>query len=237
MSTAERTRPPKTLPPLVAGQHLDQPTFHDRYEAMPPETRAELVDGVVYMPSPLGYDHCEEDSDFGGWLFYYKVFTPGVCSPLNATVKLYAKGEPQPDCQLFIPVELGGQVRIDEDRYVTGAPELIAEISRSSRHFDLTKKKDDYERAGVREYVVVELDPDRIHWFIRRGDRFEELFAGPDGIYRSEVFPGLWLDPVALYAEDRMRLIRVLEQGLATPEHAAFAARLAEARRRAGGAP
>jgi Uma2 family endonuclease len=111
---------------------------------------------------------------------------------------------------------------------------LIAETARSSRQFDLTKKKGDYERAGVREYVVVELDPDRIHWFIRRADRFEDMLPDPDGIYRSEVFPGLWLDPEALYAEDRMRLIRVLDEGLATPEHEAFAARLAEARRRAG---
>jgi Uma2 family endonuclease len=237
MSTVERTRPPKTLPPLVAGEHLDQPTFHERYEAMPPETRAELVDGVVYMPSPLSYDHGEEDNDAGGWLFHYKRFTPGVHSPNNATVKLDRKGEPQPDHQLFILAELGGQVRIDEGRYITGAPELIVEIARSSRRFDLTKKKGDYERAGVREYVVVELEPDRIHWFIRRGDHFEDLPPGPDGIYRSEVFPGLWLDPEAFYSEDLDRLIAVLNQGLATPEHAAFVARLAEARRRAGGAP
>jgi Uma2 family endonuclease len=232
MRTVEHAPPRKILPPLVAGQHLDQPTFHDRYEAMPPETRAELVDGVVYMPSPLRFDHGEEDNNVGGWLFHYKRFTPGVHSPGNATVKLYRAGEPQPDCQLFIPAELGGQVRIDEEGYITGAPELIAEIARSSRAYDLNEKKGDYERAGVKEYVVVELDPNQVHWFIRRGNHFEELAAGPDGIYRSEVFPGLWLDAEALFAEDLMRLIEVLDRGLATPEHAAFAARLAEARRR-----
>jgi Uma2 family endonuclease len=226
MSTAERTRPPKVLPPLVAGQHLDQPTFHERYAAMPPETRAELVDGVVYMPSPLSYDHGEEDNNACGWLFHYKVYTPGVHSPNNATVKLDAKGEPQPDCQLFILFELGGQVRIDEGGYITGAPELIVEVARSSRQFDLGKKKGDYERAGVCEYVVIELDPDRIHWFIRRGDHFEDLPPGPDGIYRSEMFPGLWLDAEAFFAEDLVRMIQVLDQGLATPEHAAFLARL-----------
>jgi Uma2 family endonuclease len=237
MSTAERTRPRNALPPLVAGEHLDQPTFHERYEAMPPETRAELVDGVVYMPSPLSYDHGEEDNNACGWLFHYKLYTRGVHSPNNATVKLDRKGEPQPDCQLFIPVELGGQVAIDEEGYITGPPELIVEVARSSRQFDLGKKRGDYERAGVREYVVIELDPDRIHWFIRRGDHFEDLPPGPDGIYRSEVFPGLWLDADAYYAEDLVRMIQVLDQGLATPEHAAFAARLAEARRRAEGAP
>jgi len=228
MSTVDRPRR-KTLPPLVHGQHLDQPTFHERYEAMPPDTWAELVGGVVYMPSPLSGDHGEEDSNVSGWLFHYKRFTPGVRSPNDATVKLDPQGEPQPDCQLRIPKELGGQTYIDDEGYIAGAPELVVEVARSSRYYDLKQKTVDYERAGVREYVVVELDPDRIHWFIRRGVRFAQLRPGPDGIYRSKVFPGLWLDPEALYAEDLDRLIQVLEQGLATPEHAAFVARLAKA--------
>jgi hypothetical protein len=78
--------------------------------------------------------------------------------------------------------------------------------------------------------VVVKLDSDRIHWFVRRGDRFEALSPGPDGVYRSEVFPGLWLDPAALYRSDLRRLIDVLAAGLASPEHAAFVDRLARAR-------
>jgi hypothetical protein len=230
MSTVERAQPKTLLKPLVAGQRLAQPTFHKRYEAMPPETRAELVGGFVYMPSPLRQDHGKEDRNIGGWLFYYQMCTPGVDGEDNATVKLDRKGEPQPDCQLRIPKELGGRTSVDDDGYITGAPELVAEIARSSRHFDLNAKKTDYERAGVLEYVVVELEPNRVHWFIRRRDRFEDLPPGPDGIYRSEVFPGLWLDSAALFAEDRRRLIRVLKRGLRTPEHAAFKAKLAEAR-------
>jgi Uma2 family endonuclease len=229
MSTIGRAHTKKFLPPLEAGQHLDQPTFHERYEAMPADTRAELVGGIVYMPSPLGDDHGEEDNNVSGWLFHYKRLTPGVRSPNDATVKLDAQAEPQPDCQLRIPRELGGQTYIDDEGYVAGAPELVVEVARSSRYYDLTQKKADYERAGVREYVVVELNPNRVHWFIRRGTRFAHLRPGPDGIYRSKVFPGLWLDPEALYAQDLDRLIEVLNQGLATPEHAAFVAKLAAA--------
>jgi Uma2 family endonuclease len=229
MSTVDRLNV-STIPPLIAGERLDQATFHARYEAMPPETRAELVGGVVYMPSPLSYDHGEVDKDLSGWLFHYKRFTRGVSSPNNATVKLDIDGETQPDNQLRIPAELGGQSAIDDEGYIRGAPELIVEVARSSRAFDLGVKKADYERAGVLEYLVVELDPDRIHWFILRGDHFENLAPGPDGIYRSEVFPGLWLDPDALYADDLDRLVAVLDQGLATPEHAAFAAHLADRR-------
>jgi Uma2 family endonuclease len=229
MSIVEHAKPKTLLPPLVAGQRLDQSTFHERYEAMPPETRAELVSGVVYMPSPLSKDHGEDDNDISGWLFYYKVYTPGVSSPNNATVKLDPKGEPQPDCQLRIPRELGGQTHIDDDGYIAGAPELVVEIARSSRNYDLNAKKSDYERAGVTEYVVIAVDSNEVHWFIRRGDHFQDWPPGEDGIYRSLVFPGLWLDAHALFAEDRQRLIKVLDQGLATSDHAAFAAKLAAA--------
>jgi Uma2 family endonuclease len=233
MSTVERPER-RALPPLEAGQRLDQRTFHERYEAMPPNTKAELVAGVVYMPSPLSDDHGEPDNDVSGWLFLYKVSTPGLRSPNNATVKLDELGEPQPDCQLRIPSELGGQTHLDEKHFIKGAPELVVEIARSSRSFDLKQKKADYERAGVLEYLVVELDPNRVHWFVRRGNRFKNLLPGPDGIYRSSVFPGLSLDAEALFAEDRRRLIEVLNQGLATAEHAAFVARLAKAGGSAG---
>jgi hypothetical protein len=229
MSTIQRP-PTKTLPPLVAGQHLDQATFHQRYEAMPPETRAELVGGIVYMPSPMRGDHGTESRFVAGWLDRYERFTPGVEGADGATVKLDLQGEPQPDHFLLIVPECGGQSGVDAEGYFRGAPEMVLEIARATRYFDLNRKKADYERAGVQEYVVVELDPDRIHWFVRRGDRFEEMRPGRDGIYRSKVFPGLWLDAQALFRRDRARRDEVLEQGVASPPHAAFMARLARAR-------
>jgi Uma2 family endonuclease len=231
MSTAEGTRC-KILPPLEAGQQLDQPTFHERYEAMPPETRAELVGGVVYMSSPMRLDHGTMDHPVATWLDRYEQFTTGVKGAGNPTVQLDLQGEPQPDHILFILPEYGGQTTVDTDGYLTGPPELVVEIARSSRRYDLKDKKGDYQRAGVLEYLVIELDPNRIHWFIRRGKRFQRLSPGPDGIYRSEVFPGLWLDAKAIFAGDRARRDEVLEMGLATPEHAEFVAKLAAAKRR-----
>ncbi len=101
MSTVEHPQT-SALPQLVAGQRLDQPTFHERYEAMPPETRAELVGGIVYMPSPMSGDHGRESHLVGGWLFYYQLHTPGVEGADHATVKLDPGSEPQPDCQIYI---------------------------------------------------------------------------------------------------------------------------------------
>jgi hypothetical protein len=82
----------------------------------------------------------------------------------------------------------------------------------------------------VLEYVVVTLDPDEVHWFVRRGDRLEALPPGPEGLFRSETFPGLWLDPVALFSDDVDGLISALDRGRSTPEHAAFVASLAARR-------
>ena len=228
MSTVERAKR-KTLPPLEAGQRLDQPTFHERYEAMPPNIKAELVEGIVYMPSPMRGDHGGTSRVTAFWLSHYQWKTPGVGGEDGCTVKLDLHGEPQPDHMLRLPTELRGKTRIDDEGYLIGPPELLIEVARSSRSFDLNEKKADYERAGVVEYVVFELEPDRLHWFIRRGTHFVQIRPGSDGIYRSKVFPGLWLDPGALYAQDFDRLIEVLEQGLATPEHAAFVAKLAAA--------
>ena len=230
MSTVDQPRI-TSLPRLAAGQRLDQPTFHERYEAMPPHTWAELVGGIVYMPSPLRNEHGGTDETVSCWLGYYRRFTKGLAAGKNVTTILGESGETQPDSQLRIREELGGQTLLVEG-YVTGAPEMVIEIARSSRVYDLGVKKAEYERAGVLEYLVVELDPDRIHWFVRCGDHFENLSPDEDGIFRSTVYPGLWLDPQALYADDLDRLAEIVEQGLATPQHAAFVAQLAEARER-----
>jgi Uma2 family endonuclease len=233
MSTIDRG-PAVAIPPLFAGDHLDAPTFHERYEAMPPSTRAELIGGVVHMPSPLYLDHGSEGFAAGTWLGYYAARTPGVAGADNTSTRLDAKGEVQPDFSLRIRPESGGQSQ-EAREFIVGAPELIVEVSRSSRRTDLGAKQEQYERAGVLEYVVVGLDPDEIFWFILRDSRFERLAPGEDAYYRSEVFPGLWLDPAALFNEDLAGLVAVVDLGAATPEHAEFVARLerAKAERRA----
>jgi Uma2 family endonuclease len=227
MSTIDR----RQSPPLEAGQRLDRATFHARYEAMPPGTRAELIGGVVYMPSPSSLDHGDLDSLILYWLRYYRRATPGVQVSSNASVLLDDQGEPQLDALLRILPECGGQSR-KEGKYLGGAPELAVEVALTSRKVDLGPKFEDYRRAGVREYLVVALDPEEVYWYGRRGERLEPLLPGPDGVFRSEVFPGLWLDSAALFVDDMDRLAATLERGLATPEHADFVALLAA--RRAG---
>ncbi|MFI5456431.1 MAG: Uma2 family endonuclease [Isosphaerales bacterium] len=218
--------PPRTL---VEGQRLDQPTFHALYEAMPPGTRAELIGGVVYIPGPFGCAHGRAQVPVIVWLDYYAENTPGVEVLDNATAILGSKSEPQPDGMLRILPECGGRTW-NERGFVHGAPELVVEVAKATRYVDLGPKLEDYEHVGVLEYVVRALEPDEVLWFVLREGRFIELPPGPDGIYRSEVFPGLWLDPEALISGDTRRQRAVVDLGCATPEHAAFVARLAKAR-------
>ena len=213
---------------LVEGQQLDQPTFHALYEAMPPETRAELIDGVVYMPSPVGSAHGEAHISMLYWLANYKEKTPGVKALSGATTILGRKSEPQPDGLLRIAAECGGRTK-NKGSYIHGAPELVAEVSKATRFIDLGPKLKDYQRAGVLEYVVDALDPDEILWFVRERGVLVQHPVDGDGLYRSTVFPGLWLDPQALLAGDTERLRAVVDLGCATAEHAAFVARLAAA--------
>jgi Uma2 family endonuclease len=209
---------------------LEQEAFHARYEAMSEDVRAELVGGVVYMPSPLKRRHSRPHLKLASWMDLYEEATPGVECHDSVTVILGPESEPQPDACLIVLPEKGGQTRITEDDFLEGPPELIAEIALSSESYDLHDKKDDYERAGVKEYLAVVLRQKKVFWFASRRGRFVELPPGRDGILRSEAFPGLWLDPDALLRLDGKRLKEVLQPGLTTPEHAAFVASLAASR-------
>lgn len=218
----------EALPPLEAGDQLDQPTFHARYEAMPESFRAELVEGMVIVPSPLRMNHGLLHSMIMGWLFNYQVKTPGTSALDNATTILSAEDEPQPDGSLILDPGSGGQTH-DEDGYVVGPPELTVEVASGSEAIDLHGKFRAYQAAGVREYIVVNLCQKRVQWFVRRDGRFGEMEADVGGIVRSEFFPGLWLDTTALLEGDAARLLATLERGLATPEHAEQAAQWRQA--------
>lgn len=231
MSTVQPvTNTSRTFPLLVAGQRLDQATFHERYDAMPSGILAELIDGVVFMPSPVGPEHGRAHIPLLVWLSYYEENTPGVEVLDNTSTALGPTSEPQPDAQLRILPEHGGRSQA-ERRFIRGVPELVVEVAHSTRYTDLGPKLDDYERAGVREYLVRALEPDEVLWHVLVGERYTRILPDAEGIYRSQVFPGLWLETQALLAHDTRRLRRVLDRGLATPEHQAFVQELAKVKK------
>ncbi|MEX2169938.1 MAG: Uma2 family endonuclease [Pirellulales bacterium] len=226
--TRETAKPEReVVPPLEAGDHLDQPTFHHRYKHMPKNFRAELIGGVAFVPSPLARRHGRHHFWVINWLGSYEFETPGVEGLDGASVILGDDSEPQPDGMLILRPEYGGQtrlVRLDENKeeYVAGPPEFVVEVASSSQAYDLYEKKRDYERLGVQEYAVVLLRDRDARWFVRSGDQFVDLDKPTDGVYKSQVFPGLWLDVPALLAEESRKMVETLRLGLASPEHAKF---------------
>ncbi len=218
-----------SVPPLHPGDHLTQAEFHRRYEASPENVKAELIGGIVYMPSPVRRPHAAHHAKLSFVLSLYETGTPGVEVLDNATTILDERGEPQPDLALRILPEFGGQSRDTIDLYVAGAPELLTEIAHSSEAIDLHQRRDDYERTGVLEYLVLCIAEQELHWFHFPSGR--TLSPNRQGIARSRVFPGLWIDIPALLARDSIRLMEVIQQGLASRSHIAFVKRLAARRK------
>ncbi len=239
MSTISRPAPTghpvKLVPELEAGDRLTRAEFERRYEAMPDLKKAELIEGVVYMPSPVRHRrHSRPNVHLCTWLGQYEAGTPGVEAGDNGSVRLDLDNEPQPDACLIIDPGLGGQARISDDDYLEGAPELAAEVASSSASYDLGVKLQVYRRNGVREYVVWRVLDRQIDWFVLREGRYESMALSADGLYRSTVFPGLWLDPVALLNHDLARVLAAVQEGLNTAEHADFVARLEQAKTQTG---
>jgi Uma2 family endonuclease len=236
MATIQTTSHPLTgsngvpaIPTLEAGDHLTRDEFHRRYEAMPHLKKAELIEGVVHMPSPVSFkQHGQQHFSSIGWLWCYKALTPGTLGGDNATLKLDLKNEPQPDAFLMIAPECGGQVQFDEKGYIVGGPELINEISASSVSYDLHSKLEAYRRNNVKEYVVWRVRDHAIDWFVLEGAQYTRLPC-ESGIYRSRVFPGLWLDVRALLDGNLLKVFECVQQGAATEEHRQFVVTLGNA--------
>jgi Uma2 family endonuclease len=210
-------------PLLEAGDHLSRAEFERRYERMPGVKKVELIEGIVYMPSPVrARAHGLPHGRLTTWLGFYSSETPGVEPYDNSTVRLDFDNEPQPDLLMFKTAEKGGQAQISEDDYVEGAPELVAEIVGSSRAYDLHQKKGAYRRNGVREYLAWITSEEKIVWWELKEGEYEAIAPDADGLLRSRVFPGLWLDASAIICGDMKAVFAAVRKGLDSPEHQRF---------------
>ncbi|MBD2483772.1 Uma2 family endonuclease [Planktothrix sp. FACHB-1365] len=217
--------PKLTIPPLENGDQLTRAEFERRYSAMPHQKKAELIEGVVYMASPLRItNHGNPHARIMTWLGYYWSGTPGIELGDNATVRLDLDNEPQPDALLRI--EVGGQSRISQDGYVEGAPELIVEIAASTVSIDVNQKLKVYRRNQVQEYLVWRVDDHEFDWFRLNAGEYIKLEPDSNGIIYSQVFPGLGLDKAALLAGNLAKVLEVLQQGLASQAHQDFVQQL-----------
>jgi hypothetical protein len=218
----------QAVPVLCAGQKMTRDEFLRRWETHPEIKRAELIGGTVYMPSPVSLDHGAAEDDLGGWLFLYRVNTPGTDSGANVTT-LMLEDSPQADRHLRLLPECGGRATL-AGKYLSGAPELMAEVCLSSADYDLHVKYDLYQKASVQEYLAVLPKEHEVRWHQLVASRYQALAPDADGIWRSRVFPGLWLDGEALLRREMSQVVAKLQEGMASVEYAAFVAKLAQMR-------
>lgn len=109
-SLIEQPQGNSSFPPLESGDRLSRQEFERRYTAMPKLKKAELIEGVVYVASPLRFEsHAEPHGNLIGWLWTYQIATPGVRLGIDPTVRLDQDNEPQPDRVLLIDERLKGR--------------------------------------------------------------------------------------------------------------------------------
>lgn len=194
--------------------------FLDRWNRMPELKFAELIDGTVYMPSPVYNAHMRRDNRIQLLCGYYAACTPGTDAGTNGTWLMPSGAAPQPDCSLYIMPEFGGRSSV-KNGLTVGVPEFVSEICHSSRSYDLGPKLALYQSAAVNEYLAVLDEERRFEWRTLREGSFH-LMEPDSGIYRSLIFPGLWIDEAAFWNDDSAALLQTLDQGIASPEHADF---------------
>ena len=195
---------------------------------MPNVKFAELIGGVVYMPSPLSREHSVPDSRVDNWLGHYAAFTPGCEVGSNGTW-LMREDSPQPDVYLRLLPEYGGQ-STTAGPYPQGARIRWRRFVCRVRPTTYMRSSIFIKRPACSEYLVFLVREQEIRWHRLINGVFHVVAADADGIMRSSVFPGLWLDAGAILAGDMAKVFTVLTKGLNTPEHADFVARLTRGR-------
>lgn len=214
---------PQTTPPLQAGDFLNRAEFERRYHNHPELKKAELIEGIVYMPSPVNAAyHGNPHFDLIGWLAVYRASVPGLFGSDNATLRLDNLNDPQPDALLYLDEAHGGRTRLDEEGYLEGPTEFVLEVASSSASYDMNQKKATYARHGIQEYLVILTRERRAVWFVLHESSYEELQPDRDGILRSEILPGLWFNEPAFWRSDLATMLATVQQGMATPEHQRF---------------
>jgi Uma2 family endonuclease len=192
---------------------------------MPHVKKAELIDGVVFMAAAVSTrGHGIPHFRMIGLLAQYELATPGVAGADNTSIRFDLDNMPQPD--VFLTILSEQSAKVDEDDIFASAPELICEIAATSASIDLHRKLELYRRKGVKEYIVWRTLEGKIDYFVGREGAYQALPPAASGELRSEAFPGLWLDAPAILEGDWARASRTLQHGIASPEHAAFVARL-----------
>lgn len=206
-----------TPPKLNNGDRLSLAEFNYLYKNSPHIRRAELIEGVVYVASPVYLPHSLAQAEIIGFLLEYRNRTPKVIVAGEQSVELDGDNAVQPDAVLWVEGDIE-----ESDGILIGAPRLVIEVAVSTRSYDLGRKKQIYRRNKVQEYLVLSAFEKKVFWFRWDGGAYIEIEPDKNGVYRSETLPGLWLDADAFW-NDPLALRETLREGIKSAEHTQFA--------------
>ncbi|MBE7501104.1 MAG: Uma2 family endonuclease [Verrucomicrobiales bacterium] len=196
--------------PLENGEVLHSREFLFRYERMSRVKKAELIEGVVFMGSPVSVHHARPDGIIHAWLATYASRHPGTEALANVTVILDSENTLQPDSLLRRLPAHGGLSRVNAEDYLTGPPELVVEVAGTSASIDLRDKRRAYCRNGVLEYLVWVVSEARFEWGCLIDEAYRLLEPDAQGVLHSRVFPGLRLPVAAALAGDAATVLAAL---------------------------
>ena len=205
MVTAVASRPgeiARACPPIESGMRMEGEEFERLYDLHPEIARAELIDGVVYVTAAMRHDqHGVPNSILSTWAGVYAAARPTMVdfSGVGSTVRIDRANTVQPDVLLRYRE---GRSILSSDGYLSGAPDLIAEVAASSLAIDLGAKFELYRRSGVREHLVWRVYENELDWFSLEDGTYVPLSPDERGIVHSKVFPGLRLAVGKLLARD-----------------------------------
>ena len=132
-------------------------TVDDIY-SLPDGTRAELIDGEMYMMVPPNFRHQNISALLHNTIYSYIQSKHGECVALAAPFAVFLNEDDKTYVEPDISV-ICDESKLD-DRGCNGAPDWVIEIvSPSSKRMDYLIKLLKYQKAGVKEYWVV--DPER----------------------------------------------------------------------------
>ena len=223
-----RIRPPV----LHNGDTLGADEYLRRFCRMPEVKKAELVGGVVFMEHRVCVGHGGAASDLIAWLGSYSFPTAGTQGGVRVTTLFDDNNVVQPDVTLAVEPAAGGRITYSSDGYHVGGAELLAEVAMNSASFDAVLKPQLYRKHGVAEYVLWRVEDEAIDWWTLRDGQYQAIEPdAADGLLKSVVYPGLWLDKPAMLRGDMPAVLAALQLGLASPGHAEFVAKLRESAR------
>lgn len=199
----------KRIKPLQNGDQLRLPEFKKLYAQHPNIRRAELIEGVVYVASPVYLPHADAQMKIITWLGVYQSKMSGVSAAGEMSIELDGENEVQPDAVMWREGDLS--ISDDGRGYAVGSPTLVVEIAASTAAYDLGLKKRVYQRNRVQEYLVIAIYEQEIFWFNLEDGAYQPLQPDSVGVYSSSIFQGLKLNRDAFWSGDLQKLLATLD--------------------------